>query len=221
MFLDLTKAFDPVNHKLLLQKLAAYKFSNNTQLWSQSYLTSRSQQVNISGKLSDPQQIAAGVPQGSVLGPLLFLVYINDLPLSIQTCMLELFADDATLSSSDPSILNLTNSLNEDLKNFQVWFIRHNMVVNVPKTKAMFPASRTAANKILKNRQDLKLSDETINISTKEKLLGVHIDNTLSCTAQVESIIKKCNSLLHLLNRINCYLYIQEKYSFMHIFCHI
>ena len=218
VFLDLTKAFDLVNHKLLLQKLAAYKFSNNTQLWFQSYLTGPSQQVNISGKLSDPQQIAAGVPQGSVLGPLLFLVYINDLPLSIQTCMLDLFADDATLSSSDPSILNLTNCLNEDLKNFQDWCIRNNMVVNVPKTKAMFLASRTAANKILENRPDLKLSDETINISTKEKLLGVHIDNTLSWTAQVESIIKKCNSLLHLLNRIKCYLPIHTRKIFFNAY---
>ena len=64
--------------------------------------------MNISGKLSDPKQIAAGVPQGSVLGPLLFLIYINDLPISIKTCILDLFADDATLSFSDPSILNLT-----------------------------------------------------------------------------------------------------------------
>ena len=206
VFLDLTKAFDLVNHKLLIQKLAAYKFSSSTQSWFQSYLTNRSQQVNISGKLSDPQHIAAGVPQGSVLGPLLFLIYINDLPLSIQTCILDLFADDATLSCSDPSILNLTNCLNEDLKNFQDWCIRNDMVVNVPKTKAMFIASRNAANRILENNQDLKLSDETIHITTNEKLLGVHIDNTLSWTAQVESTIKKCSSLLHLLNRIKCYL---------------
>ena len=80
------------------------------------------------------------------------------------------------------------------------------MVVNVPKTKAMFIASRNAANRILENNQDLKLSDETIHITTNEKLLGVHIDNTLSWTAQVESTIKKCSSLLHLLNRIKCYL---------------
>ena len=82
--------------------------------------------------------------------------------------MLDLFADDATLSSSDPSILNLTNCLNKYLKFFQDWCIRNNMVVNVPKTKAKFLASRTAANKILENRQDLKLSDMTINIPTKE-----------------------------------------------------
>ena len=116
VFLDLTKAFDHVNHKLLLQNRTAYKFSTNTQLWFQSYLTSRSQHVNISGKLSGPQQISAGDPKGLVLGHNLFHVYINDLPLSIQTCMLDLFADDATLSSSDPSIPKLTNCLNKDLK---------------------------------------------------------------------------------------------------------
>ena len=88
------------------------------------------------------------------------------------------------------------------------------MVVNVPKTKAMFIASRIAANKILENRPNLKLSDETINISTNEKLLGVHIDNTLSWTVHVEFTIKKCNSLLHLLNRIKHYLPIPTRKLF-------
>ena len=218
VFLDLTKAFDLVNHKLLLQKLAAYKFSCNTQSWFQSYLTNRSQQVNISGKRSDPKQIAAGVPQGSVLGPLLFLIYINDLPISIKTCILDLFADDATLSSSDPSILNLTNCLNADLKNFQDWCVRNNMVANVPKTKAMFIASRNAANKILENCPDLQLSGDAMNISTNEKLLGVHIDNSLSWTAQVENTIKKCNSLLYLLNRIKHYLPITTRKLFFNAY---
>ena len=144
---------------------------------------------------------------------MLFLIYINDLPLSIQTCILDLFADDDTLTCSDPSVLNLTNCLNEDLKNFQDWCIRNNMVVNVPKTKVMFIASRNAAIRILEKNLDLKLSDETIRITTKKQLLGIHIDNTLSWTAQVESTIK-CSSLLHLLNRIKCYLPIPTRKLF-------
>ena len=100
--------------------------------------------------------------------------------------MLDLFADDATLSSSNPSIFNLTDCLNEDLRNFQDWCIINNIIVNVPKTK---PCSLLLVlqpcNKILENHPDLKLSDETINISTKEKRLGVNIDNTLSWTAQI------------------------------------
>ena len=219
VFLDLTKAFDLVNHKLLLQKLASYKFSSSAQSWFQSYLTNRSQQVHISGKLSDPKQIAAGVPQGSVLGPLLFLIYINDLPLSIQTCILDLFADDATLTCSDPSVLNLTRSLNEDLQKFLDWCARNNMVVNVPKTKAMFIASQYAANKILENSQSLKLANETIHISTNEKLLGVHIDSTLSWTTQVESSIKNATLFYTYSAELNTTsLYPQENFSLMRIF---
>ena len=88
------------------------------------------------------------------------------------------------------------------------------MVVNVPMTKAMFIASRNAANKILENCPDLQLSGEAINISTNEKLLGVHIDNSLSWTVQVENTIKKCNSLLYLLNRIKHYLPIPTRKIF-------
>ena len=96
------------------------------------------------------------------------------------------------------------------------------MVVNVPKTKAMFIASRIAANKILENRPNLKLSGETINISTNEKLLGVHIDNTLSWTVHVEFTIKNATRFyIYSTGLSTTYLYLPENFSLMHTFYRI
>ena len=187
VFVDLSKAFDLVSHKLLLHKLVAYKFSHNSLSWFESYLTNRTQQVHDPGKLSEPKLISAGVPQGSVLGPFLFLAYINDLPLSITCCVLDLFADDATLSSSDSSVLHLTNRLNADLKRFQEWCERNDMIANILKTKAVCISSRIVLNKIMENSPDLQLSNETIQISENERLLGLYIDNKLSWSQQIEN----------------------------------
>ena len=122
--------------------------------------------------------------------PLLFLVYINDLPLSITCCALDLFTDDAALSSTDHSVLHLTNCLNADLKRFQEWCERNDMIANILKTKAMFISSRIVLNKIMENSPDLQLSNETIQISKNEKLLGVYIDNKLFWSQQIEFTIK-------------------------------
>ena len=105
---------------------------------------------------------------------------MNDLPLSLQFCTLDLFADDATLSSSDSSICILTHNLNEDLINFKDWCNNNSMLLNVSKTKAMYVSSRYKVNQIMSDPPLLKIDNETIELSTSENFLGVHIDNTLS-----------------------------------------
>jgi hypothetical protein len=97
LLIDFSKAFDLVDHLIILQKLTKYGISLAALNWFQSYLFDRSQLVQIKGFLSEPKKIIAGVPQGSILGPLLFLVYINDLPLSLVASKPFLFADDSTL----------------------------------------------------------------------------------------------------------------------------
>ena len=182
--------------------------------WFDSYLSNRFQQVHISGKLSESKEIKAGVPHGSVLGPLLFLLYINDLPLYIKYCLLDLFADDGTLHTSNSYLPTVTNFLNLDLDNFSDWCDDNDMKKNTSKSKAMFLATRCTANKIMAEPPHLTIKGEQIQISESEKLLGVHINNSLSWSTHIDSTLKKCNSLLFLLNRIKKYLNIPTRKLF-------
>ena len=206
VLLDLTKAFDLVSHKILLQKLRSYKFDNRSLAWFNSYLSDRTQQVHISGKLSTERDIKAGVPQGSVLGPLLFILFINDLPLHIDFCELDLYADDATMTASSSSLSTLLNFMRSDLHNFLNWCVNNDMTLNQAKTIAMFLSSKQNINRILSDPPNIVLNGEPIRISQQEKLLGINIGSSLSWHSQIDKALKKCNTLLFLLGRIKQYL---------------
>ena len=133
IFIDLKKAFDTVDHEILLEKLKMYGVNGLEHDWFTSYLDNRKQFCRINGSSSDVKGINCGVPQGSCLGPLLFLIYINDLPFSLQKSHVSMYADDTTISISSKSIGDLQNDLNLDLLKLQDWLHANKLSLNVVK----------------------------------------------------------------------------------------
>ena len=128
------KAFDTVNHDMHIQKLEYYGIRNNPLKWFQSYLNNRKQYVYVNGQSSELMDIKSGVPQGSVLGPLLFLIYINDLPNISKKLKLFLFADDTNIYYEDDNLRNLEKTLNQELKKLNQWLCVNRLALNLNKT---------------------------------------------------------------------------------------
>ena len=137
MFTDFCKAFDLVDHKLLLEKLNLYKFSQSALHWFTCYLTERQQFVKVNSILSEKLQYKSGVPEGSVFGPILFLIYINDLPFHRSLERTSLFADDATNTASAKSLNIGKTKLQSNADNLLNWCKNNRIFLNVDKTKVM------------------------------------------------------------------------------------
>ena len=134
IFLDLNKAFDIVGFEILLKKLNPYGFRDNTNLWFRNYLTNRTQYISVRDFVSSCKEILCGVPQGSVLGLLLFLLYINDLP-DCTLFFTSLFADDTGFLKSFNNLETLFQNANHELSKASYWFQANKLTLNVSKTK--------------------------------------------------------------------------------------
>jgi hypothetical protein len=175
-----------------------YKCSEATFDWFYSYLTKRKQLVSINNILSSDQEITCGVPQGSILGPLLFLVFINDLPLllSDKITSVDLFADDTTLYDINKNKSNLERNLNASLKILEIWCSHNGMQLNTDKTKVMLITTRQKCAMLdTSSSLSLKYKDIQLQVSSGEKLLGINLDNNLKWDSHVR-IVTKINVIL-------------------------
>lgn len=196
VFIDFRKAFDLVDHKILLHKLALMKVSKPFWTWIQSFLSGRTQQVKLFNHLSTSAMCPAGVPQGSVISPMLFNVHIDDLedaipnPMNINTCK---YADDCTIDQAVGAVD--TNYIQDAVDAILTWAALNKMVINVRKTKDMWICF---TDSILEPPPVL-INDEVVERVDAFKLLGVWFQNNLKWNTHTEVITRKANRLLFLL----------------------
>ena len=180
ILIDLQKAFDTINYEILLDKMTFLNFSPSTIAWFRSYLTNRSFLVDVDSTLSEPAKLTCGVPQGSILGPLLFLIYINDLPQSVKHCDIRLYADDTCISFKHKNIANINEKLNEDFNSLCDWFLDNKLSIHFgeDKTKTILFSPKNLS----KNAAPLtvKRNDVILKQHNFVEYLGCLLDNTLS-----------------------------------------
>ena len=204
LFLDFQKGFDLVDHNILLEKLKLYHLSTNALLWFDSYLSNRKQKVVCGGFASSWQTVKSGVPQGSIIGPLLFILYVNDLPLYTENSEVDMYADDGTLSFASNNVSVIEHNLSKDLKSVEVWCTHNNMTLNLNKTTSMLTGSRAR----LKQNDSLSLmtGNDIIKSVKAQKVLGIVIDNNLDWQEQFDKVCASISSRLGLLRRLDTYL---------------
>ena len=199
LFMDFSKAFDTLDHSLLLAKLIAYDFDNNSLSFVRSYLTNRIQRCKIENHFSNWREITTGVPQGSILGPLLFNIFINDIFLFVESSNVCNYADDNTLFTFGKTFDEVTRKLQNDFLILDEWFFNNFLVLNSDKCHFMaLGTPNTLPN--------FKCKNITIKNSASEKLLGVIIDNKLDFTERLNRVRKEANLKLHALNGISRFL---------------
>ena len=137
VFIDLKKAFDTIDHQIMLQKLKNYGIDEMSLTWFESYLTNRTQKCRVNDHFSNSAPVTCGVPQGSNLGPILFLIYINDLPNCLNHATPRMFADDTSISYSASTTSELQNVINSELKKLNSWLITNRLSLNTVKTEFM------------------------------------------------------------------------------------
>ena len=205
ILINLQKVFDTINHDILLKKLSIIGFSDHTVKWFQSYLSNRKFTVNLENSFSEVSNISCGVPQGSIVGPLLFLIYVNDMPMAVK-CNLFLYADDTCLVFQSKNVKDIEKQLNEDFAHICDWFVDNKLSIHFgeDKTKSILFASKSKIKKL----QKLEIIYNSIPIKQHSRVtyLGCILEETMSGESMAHKVISKVNARLKFLHRKNKYL---------------
>ena len=197
VLLDLSAAFDLVSPEILLEKLRIYGVHRDCLSWLKSYLLERRQGVWIDNVLSDWESLEVGVPQGSILGPLLFVIFANDLPFTLS-CDLDTYADDSTLTSSKSSVMELNLEMNENCELVNKWMSENHLCLNADKTNLLIAGTQRRLHCI--NRDALSISMDSVHLNETgrgvETLLGVRIMSNLKWREHVLNLKSRLQSRL-------------------------
>ena len=202
IFVDFQKAFDTIHLSILLKKLEYYGFRGFINNWFSSYLTNRKQRVSINGYYSDYKLIKHGVPQGSVLGPLLFLLYINDLHNCIKHSLSFHFADDTNLLNINNNFKTIEKQVNRDLRSLINWLSANKISLNQGKTELVFFRKRSTK---IPNTFKIKLNGKKLFHTKTIKYLGITLDEHLTGKYHVDYLITKLNRSIGLLAKARHY----------------
>ena len=206
VLVDFKKAFDLVDHNILLDKLSLYGIKGEALSWFNTYLTQRKQQVSVNNSKSDFKHVSYGVPQGSILGPLLFLLFINDLPLYTNNVYTDLYADDTTVYDIQDSVEEIETNLQSTLNNLQAWCRDNGMILNSSKTKVLLVTTTQKRQRLQNENLDLKFNNESLTMITNDKILGVYVDNNLTWSEHIKHLSRKITSSIWLLSKMKKFL---------------
>lgn len=205
VLLDLQRAFETISREILLHKLRKYGFADTVLKWVQNYLKDRKQKVKCEDGISVERDIEVGVPQGSILGPLLFLLYINDLGKWLDKCKYHMFADDTIVYLSMENQNELVNQVNKELTVLNDWFNANKLKVNINKTKCLWVGKERPSN------LNIKIDKDKIQEVETAKYLGVFIDNKLNFKPHIDYVCKKISKKLGVLARVGKHLTIWSR----------